>query len=180
MNRRKALMLNLELDRRALDPQPRVFRRRQRVVAAVDFDHRELRRVEPQPIFRARAFRRVEASGRDQALVGPGRCANQDPTHRRLFAVVSATAPRVAARDGFANRGVLESVGILQGECHNPSSFMTFRMATPPLRSPTFPPPRGERLSAASRRRRTRVIAVAMPPNNNAFASRRMALPRDS
>jgi hypothetical protein len=44
-----------------------------RIVAAVDFDDRELFGVEAQPVFRALGARRIKTSGLYERCIGPGR-----------------------------------------------------------------------------------------------------------
>src|SRR5882762_1368283 len=73
----KRFHVHHEVVRRALGPQLRGGGRRHRVVARIDFDDAELRRVEPKPGLCRLAVLGVEAPAGDQRLVGPRSGANQ-------------------------------------------------------------------------------------------------------
>lgn len=66
---------------RALRPEDGVARGGERIVAAVDLDHREVFGVEPKPLLGRPDLRRIEPARFDQVLVRPGRGADEDRGH---------------------------------------------------------------------------------------------------
>ena len=65
------LYVEREVLGRPFGPKLSHFRLGYRVIAAIDLDERKLRRVVAQPLFRRIGLGGIEATRRDQTLVGP-------------------------------------------------------------------------------------------------------------
>jgi hypothetical protein len=110
MPREKAECLNVEDEvfGRALDPDLRIALARQRVIRAIDFGDRELRRVVFQPIFRRFYAGGIEQTGVDQGFFRSRKLSPLRCRPFRLSPGSQLTMKRLASR----NRGGSSSIRI--------------------------------------------------------------------